>query len=123
MLDFANRAIALDNRLFNFRTLRTRHESQYYQNIYPRAPQQESASSDPEPMELYATQSFRLKDKSEEEKRRRNNECYNCGKMGHYAPRCPTRKLNQDQRPYRAIEAILEEQLAKEEAGKADPQE
>jgi hypothetical protein len=55
MLDFANRAIALDNRLFNFRTLRTQHEPQYYQNLHPRTPQQESASSDPEPMELDAT--------------------------------------------------------------------
>jgi hypothetical protein len=58
MLDFANRAIALDNRLFNFRTLRTRHEPQYYQNLHPRAPQQESASSDPEPMELDTTRRF-----------------------------------------------------------------
>jgi hypothetical protein len=69
MLDFANRAIALVNRLFNFRTLRTRHEPQYYQNLHPRAPQQESASSDPEPMELDATRRFQLKDRSEEEKR------------------------------------------------------
>jgi hypothetical protein len=58
MLDFANRAIALDNRLFNFRTLRTRHEPQYYQNLHPRAPQQESAPSDPEPMELDAIRRF-----------------------------------------------------------------
>jgi hypothetical protein len=54
MIDFANRAIVLDNRLFNFRTLRTQHKPQYYQNLHPRAPQQESASSDPEPMELDA---------------------------------------------------------------------
>jgi hypothetical protein len=96
MLDFANGAIALDNQLFNFRTLRTQHEPQYYQNLHPKAPQQESASLDPEPMELDAIQRFQLKDRYEEEKRRRNNECYNCGKMGHYTARCPTRKPNQD---------------------------
>jgi hypothetical protein len=123
MLDFANRAIALDNQLFNFRTLRTWHEPQCYQNLHPRAPQQESASLDSEPMELDATRRFRLKDRSAEEKRRRNNEYYNCGKTGHYAARCPTRKPNQDQRPYRAAEATLEEESAKEEVGKADPQE
>jgi hypothetical protein len=114
MLDFANRAIALDNRLFNFRTLRTWHKPQYYQNLHPRVPQQESASSDPEPMELDAIRRFRLKDRSEEEKWWRNNECYNCGKTGHYAARCPTRKPNQDRRPYRAVEATLEEESAKE---------
>jgi hypothetical protein len=39
MIEFANRAIALDNRLFNFRTLRTRNEPQYYReyrNAYPK---------------------------------------------------------------------------------------
>jgi hypothetical protein len=39
MMEFANRAIALDNRLFNVRTLRTRNEPQYYQeygNTHPK---------------------------------------------------------------------------------------
>jgi hypothetical protein len=39
MIEFANRAIALDNRLFNFRTLRTRNKPQYYReygNAHPK---------------------------------------------------------------------------------------
>jgi hypothetical protein len=39
MIEFANRAIALDNRLFNFCTLRTRNEPQYYReygNAHPK---------------------------------------------------------------------------------------
>jgi hypothetical protein len=37
MTEFVNKAIALDNRLFNFQILRTRNELQYYreyQNTY-----------------------------------------------------------------------------------------
>jgi hypothetical protein len=90
VIDFANRAIVLDNRLFNFRTLRTRHKPQYYrdyQNVHPRSQYypQELTSSDPKPMELDATWRFGVKDRAEEEQRRRNNEYYNCGKTGHYA--------------------------------------
>jgi hypothetical protein len=66
-----------------------RHEPQYYQdyqNLHPRSQYhpQELALSDPEPMELDATQRFRVRDRLEEGKRQRNNECYNCGKTGHY---------------------------------------
>jgi hypothetical protein len=73
MIDFANRAIALDNRLFNFRTLQTQHEPQYYQdyqNLYPRSQYylQELTSLDPKPIDLDATQRFRVKDRVEEEK-------------------------------------------------------
>jgi hypothetical protein len=90
MIEFANKAIALDNRLFNFRILRTRNEPQYYReygNTHPRPlqHQQELALPDPEPMELDATRRFRFRNRTEEEKRRKNNQCYNCGKVGHYA--------------------------------------
>lgn len=122
MIEFANRAIALDNRLFNFRTLRTRSEPQYYRE-YQKPHQQEQALPDPEPMELDATRKFRFRNRVEEEKRRRNNECYNCGKTGHYAARCPTKKPNQHRRPYRAAEATYEEEQPEEQSGKETPQE
>jgi hypothetical protein len=54
--------------------------------------------SDPTPMELDATQRPQGKDRMEEEKRRRNNECYNCGKSGHYSARCPMKKPYYDRR-------------------------
>jgi hypothetical protein len=74
-------------------------------------------------MELDATQRFRVKDRAEEEKWQRNNKCYNCGKTGHYAAQCPTRKLNQDWKPYRAAEAMLQEVSTEDRVGKEDPQE
>jgi hypothetical protein len=105
MIEFANRAIALDNRLFNFHTLRTRNEPQYYQeygnaHLKPLQHQQEPALLDPEPMELDTTRRFRFRNWIEEEKRQKNNECHNCGKTGHYAVRCPTKKHNQYQKTY-----------------------
>jgi hypothetical protein len=73
MIGFANRAIALDNRLFNFRTLRTRNEPQYYReygNTHPKPlqHQQELPLPDPEPMELDATRKFRFRNQIEQEK-------------------------------------------------------
>jgi hypothetical protein len=60
MIEFANRAIVLDNRLFNICILQTRNEPQYYWeygNTYlkPLQYQLELALPDPEPMELDAT--------------------------------------------------------------------
>jgi hypothetical protein len=117
MTDFANKAIALDNRLFNFRTLRTRYEPQFHHHPYMKGPNHESRPSDPEPMELDSTQRPRPRDKIEDEKHKRNHECFNCGKMGHYAAKCPSR------RPYQAAETTLAEEVIREEAGKEDPQE
>jgi hypothetical protein len=86
MTDFANKAMALDNRLFNFRTLRPRNEPQYYrEHQYVHPCNSELTTSDPIPMEIDTTRKTRGKDRAEEEKRRRNNECYNCGKSGYYS--------------------------------------
>jgi hypothetical protein len=74
-------------------------------------------------MELDATRRFRVKDRVEKEKRRRNNECYNCWTTGYYAARCPTRKPNQDRKPYRAAEAMLEKVSTEDGVGKEDPEE
>jgi hypothetical protein len=57
----------------------------------------------------------------EEEKRRRNNECYNCGKSGHYSARCPMKKPYYDRRTYRAAETTVGEASAEDESGKEDP--
>jgi hypothetical protein len=55
MIDFANKAIALDNRVFNFHMLRMRYEPQFHYHLYMKGPNHESWLSDPEPMELDLT--------------------------------------------------------------------
>jgi hypothetical protein len=124
MTDFANKAIDLDNRVFNFHTLWPRNEPQYYrehQYVHPR--NLELTTSDLIPMEIDATRKPRGKDCAEEEKRRRNNECYNCGKSGHYSAHCPTKKQTYKRKPYRAAEATAGEMSGEEESGKEDPRE
>jgi hypothetical protein len=59
----------------------------------------------------------------EEEKRRRNNECYNCGKSSYYSTYCPMKKPYYDRKTYQAAEATVEEASAEDELGKEDPQE
>jgi hypothetical protein len=125
--DYVNKSITLDNRLFNFRTLRTRNDNQYYREFrdthvsQPRT--HENQMSEPTPMELDATRRTRGKDRMEEEKWRRNQEFYNCGKTGHFSARCPNKKTHMSKRNYRAAEATMSEDLNEEDSGKEDPQE
>jgi hypothetical protein len=122
MIDFAKKAIALNNRLCNFRTLQTWNEPQYYWDYQTgHSRNLEPMLSDPTPMELDTTRRPRGKDRLEEEKRRRNNECYNCGKSGHYSAHCPTKKPYYDRRTYQAAETTVGEASAEEESGKEDP--
>jgi hypothetical protein len=68
LTEFANKAIALDNRLFNFCTLRTRYESQFHHHLYQRGLSHDSRSSDPEPMELDSTHRPKPRDRAEDNK-------------------------------------------------------
>jgi hypothetical protein len=126
--EFANKAIALDNRLYNFRTLRPRNEPQFWEHQAPRqqAPHPEQRLPDPDPMELDATRRFPYRNPADMNRRKRNGQCFNCGKIGHYSSQCPNRKPNQFRRPFRASGATYEEEhdeQQQEEAGKAQPQE
>jgi hypothetical protein len=56
IIDFANKAIALNNCLFNFQTLRTRNEPQYYRDHQTRHSHNlEPMLLNPTPMELDTT--------------------------------------------------------------------
>jgi hypothetical protein len=135
LIEFANKAIALDNRLYNFRTLRPRNEPQFWEHQTPRnqqhASQPEQRLPDPDPMELDATRRFPYKNQAEISRRRKNGQCFNCGQMGHYSSQCPNRKPSQFRRPYRASEVTYEDEHEgrqygdelQEEAGKDQPQE
>jgi hypothetical protein len=74
-------------------------------------------------MELDMTRRSRGKDRVEEEKRRRNNECFNCGKTGHFSTRCPNKKPYSPRRTYKAAKAMMNEEAQEDDSGKEDPQE
>jgi hypothetical protein len=130
LVDFANKAIALDNRLYNFRTLRPRNEPQFWDHQAQRqpTPQPQAANEyrlpDPDPMELDATRRFRYSGPIDMDKRKKNGSCFNCGRMGHYSANCPSRNMNRPRRPFRAAEVTYEEEEEQQnESGKERPQE
>jgi hypothetical protein len=74
-------------------------------------------------MEPDATRRSRGKDRVEEEKRRRNNQCFNCGKTGYFLARCLNKKPYSPRRTYKAAEAMMNEEAQEDDSGKEDPQE
>jgi hypothetical protein len=127
--DFANKAILLDNRLFNFRmmqkkvnpwTTEIRRTTTFpSERRTPRLP-------DPEPMDLDATRRPMFKKLSDDERNRRIKErlCFICADSGHGSRNCPKRQgPTRNTTSYRVAEVDMDENEEHHESGKDNPQE
>jgi hypothetical protein len=133
IVNYANKAIEIDNRLYNIRARHTkgnpRYGSSLSQPLHPTTERKEAATGlpDPEPMDLDATRRYRFASRPGNRPTGTNRTplgpCYNCGKKGHMIRDCPTPKKPQYRRPYRAAEATYEEYNEPEaEPEPAEPQ-
>jgi hypothetical protein len=66
-------------------------------------------------MELDSTRRPKPRDRAKDNTQKRNNEYFNCGRIGHYAAKCPNK------RAYHAAETTLAEEELRETSGKEGP--
>jgi hypothetical protein len=130
IVNYANKAIEIDNRLYNIRARHTKGNPRYgsgmAQPLHPVTERKETATlPDPEPMDLDATRRYRFAGRPGNRPTGANRTplgpCYSCGKKGHMIRDCPTSKKPQYRRPYRAAEVTYEEY--EETGAEAEPAE